>query len=190
MSRVRGSIVIDRPVEEVFAAVADQTNEPHYNPAVTASRQVTDGPVGVGTHFRATVLSRGRPTEVDIEVTRFEPPRLLASRSVMAGSTAVGQLHLEPIGGGTRFSWTGRSPWPDRLGSSGPSSPSSADVRSGPSGPGSTNSWRTAGARRPTREGAVTVGETEAGPTCAGDARRRMRPRRTAPASWLAPNSR
>jgi hypothetical protein len=105
MARVTGSIVIDRPVEEVFDAVADQTNEPRYNASMTASRQVTAGPIDVGTHFLATILSRGRPMEVDIEVTRHERPRVLGTRSVMAGSTAVGELRLEPVASGTRFSW-------------------------------------------------------------------------------------
>jgi hypothetical protein len=95
MARVTGSIVIGRPIEGVFAAVADQTNEPRYNPSMTASRQVTDGPIGI----------RGRPTEVDIEVTRYERPSVLGTRSVMAGSTAVGELRLEPVASGTRFSW-------------------------------------------------------------------------------------
>jgi hypothetical protein len=105
MARVTGSIVIGRPIEEVFDAVADQTNEPRYNPSMTASRQVTDGPIGVGTHFLATILIRGRPTEVDIEVTRYERPSVLGTRSVMAGSTVVGELRLEPVASGTRFSW-------------------------------------------------------------------------------------
>jgi hypothetical protein len=59
----------------------------------------------VGTHFLATILIRGRPTEVDIEVTRYERPSVLGTRSVMAGSTAVGELRLEPVASGTRFSW-------------------------------------------------------------------------------------
>ena len=105
MAHVTGSIVIDRPVEEVFDAVADQTNEPHYNPSMTASRRVTAGPTDVGTHFLATILSRGRPMEVDIEVTRYERPQLLGTCSVMAGSRAVGELRLEPVASGTRFSW-------------------------------------------------------------------------------------
>ena len=105
MPRVTGSILIDRPVEEVFDVVADQTLEPSYNPSMTASRQVTDGPVGVGTHFLATVLVRGRPTDVDIEVTRFERPHVLGSRSTMAGSTVVGEVRMGPVATGTRFSW-------------------------------------------------------------------------------------
>jgi len=61
MARVTGSIVIGRSIEGVFDAVANQTNEPRYNPSMTASRQVTDGPIGVGTHFLATILIRGDP---------------------------------------------------------------------------------------------------------------------------------
>lgn len=105
MARVTGSIVIDRPIEKVFDAVADQTNETRYNPSMMSSRRVTDGPIGVGTHFLATILIRGRPTEVDIEVTRYERPTVLGSRSVMAGSTVVGETRLEPVASGTRFSW-------------------------------------------------------------------------------------
>lgn len=105
MARVAGSIVIGRSIEQVFDAVADQTNEPRYNLAMTASRRVTDGPIGVGTHFLATILIRGRPMEVDIEVTRFERPSVLGSRSVMVGSTVVGELRFEPVASGTRFSW-------------------------------------------------------------------------------------
>lgn len=73
MARVRGSIDIACPVGEVFDVVADQTNEPLYNPAMTASRRLTDGPIGVGTRFRSTVLTRGKPLDVEIE-TRFRAP--------------------------------------------------------------------------------------------------------------------
>jgi hypothetical protein len=74
MARVRGSIDIDRPVDEVFDVVAEETNEPLYNPAMTAARRIDDGPIGVGTRFLATVLTRGKPHEVEIEVTGFERP--------------------------------------------------------------------------------------------------------------------
>lgn len=105
MARVRGSIIIDRPVQVVFDAVADQTSEPRYNPSMTSSHQVTPGPIGVGTHFLATIISRGKGVDVDIEVTDFEPPHVFGSRSVMAGSTVVGRVRCDPVGPGTRFSW-------------------------------------------------------------------------------------
>jgi carbon monoxide dehydrogenase subunit G len=106
MARVRGSIDIDRPIDEVFDVVADQTNEPRYNPAMTASHRLDpDGPVGVGSRFRATVLSRGKPQQVEIEITGFERPSEMASRSVMGRSTVTGRLRFDPVASGTRLSW-------------------------------------------------------------------------------------
>jgi hypothetical protein len=45
MSRVRGSLDIARPVDEVFDFVADQRNEPSYNPNMTASTKLTTAPL-------------------------------------------------------------------------------------------------------------------------------------------------
>ena len=87
MSRVRGSLDIARPVEVVFDVVADQRNEPSYNPTMTAATKVTDGPIGVGTRFDATVMSRGTPRPVTIEYTSFERPHRIDSHSVMDGAT-------------------------------------------------------------------------------------------------------
>ena len=105
MTRVRGSIEIDRPVEEVFDCVADQRNEVFYNPKMTESVKLTEGPIGVGTRFRATVLSRGKPLQITTECTGFERPHRLTSRSLMAGSTVDGELRCQPVSAGTRFSW-------------------------------------------------------------------------------------
>ena len=79
MSRVRGTLDIARPVEVVFDAVADQRNEPCYNPTMTAVTKVTPGPIGGGTQFEATVISRGTPRPVTIEYTAFERPHRIAS---------------------------------------------------------------------------------------------------------------
>jgi carbon monoxide dehydrogenase subunit G len=105
MARVRGSIEIDRPIDEVFDVVADQTNEPRYNPAMTASHRLDDGPIGVGTRFRATVLARGKPQQVEIEITGFQRPSEMATRSVTGRSTITGRLRFDPLTSGTRLSW-------------------------------------------------------------------------------------
>ena len=105
MSTIHGTLDIARPVEDVFDFVADQRNEPTYNPKMTASAMLTDGPIGVGTRYAATVLSRGKPLPMTIEVTGFDRPRRIASRSVMTGATVDGYMQFEPISGGTRLSW-------------------------------------------------------------------------------------
>lgn len=105
MSRVRGSLTVARPVDEVFDTLADQRNEPRYNPRMTSCVMVTDGPVGVGSTFQATMRSRPQPFPVTIEYTRFLRPSLIASRSRMPGAVVEGQLRCEPTGDGTRLSW-------------------------------------------------------------------------------------
>jgi carbon monoxide dehydrogenase subunit G len=105
MARVRGSIDIDRPIDEVFDVVADQTNEPRYNPAMTASHRLDDGPIGVGTRFQATILTRGKPQQVEIEITGFKRPSEMATRSVTGPSTVTGRLRFDPLTSGTRLSW-------------------------------------------------------------------------------------
>ena len=105
MSRVRGSLDIARPVEVVFDAVADQRHEPRYNPHMTTSTKVTEGPIGVGTQFAATVMTRGTPQPVTTEYTGFERPHRIDSRSAMTGATVDGHIQCDPTPAGTRFSW-------------------------------------------------------------------------------------
>ncbi len=78
MVRIEGEIVINRPVEEVFDFVADERNEPRYNPEMHRAEQISDGPIGVGTRFRAETVSRDRTVEMVIEFTGYE--RLGGSR--------------------------------------------------------------------------------------------------------------
>lgn len=103
--RVVGSVDIARPPQDVFDVVADQRNEPLYNPDMTSSVKVTDGTIGVGTRFRAVAVGRGGPVDMVIEVTRFEPPHRLDSTTHMTSMDLDGGLTFEPIPSGTRMSW-------------------------------------------------------------------------------------
>jgi hypothetical protein len=105
MSRVRGALDIASAVDVVFDALADQRNEPTYNPHMTASTKVTPGPIGVGTRFEATVTTRGTPRPVTIEYTGFERPHRIDSRSVTDGATVHGHVQCDPAPTGTRLSW-------------------------------------------------------------------------------------
>lgn len=113
MARIEGEIVIARPVEEVFDFVADQRNEPRYNPDMPRSEMVTEGPIGIGTRFQAEMTTRSGPLKMLIEITAYERPRLLATRTSTSGNDTVGMLTFEPAGGGTRmrWSWDVEPPW-------------------------------------------------------------------------------
>jgi hypothetical protein len=62
MVHIEGEIVINRPVEEVFDFVADERNEPRYNTQMRRAEQLTEGPIGVGSRFRAEMLSMSADT--------------------------------------------------------------------------------------------------------------------------------
>jgi carbon monoxide dehydrogenase subunit G len=69
-----GSAVIARPIADVFAFLADGTNDPKFSPRVQSIRKTTDGPIGVGTVFESTVKDAGMKTNRRFELTEFEAP--------------------------------------------------------------------------------------------------------------------
>jgi hypothetical protein len=66
--------VIDRPIDEVFAFLADGTNDPKFSPRVKEIRKTTDGPVAVGTVFDSKVKDVGITTSRKFELTAFGAP--------------------------------------------------------------------------------------------------------------------
>ncbi len=108
MTRIAGEIVIARPVDEVFDYVADQSNEPEYNPQMVLAEKVTAGPVGKGTRFHSAVASRGRTADMLIECTGYDRPRLFATATMMRQADIDYTLTFEPVPGGTRMRWSGR----------------------------------------------------------------------------------
>jgi hypothetical protein len=108
MTRIDGEIVIHRPVDVVFDYVADQSNEPQYNPRMVRAEKITPGPVGKGTQFRSAVASRGQTPEMLIEVTRYDRPTRLASATTMQQADISYTLTFEPAASGTRMRWSGQ----------------------------------------------------------------------------------
>lgn len=107
MARIEGEITIDRPVEVVFDYVADQTNEPLYNPSMVRAEKVTAGPIGNGTRFRSAMRSVGRTAEMLIECTGYDRPRLLTSTTTMRQADFSYALRFDPVEEGTRMRWSG-----------------------------------------------------------------------------------
>jgi uncharacterized protein YndB with AHSA1/START domain len=75
MINVEDSIIIRRPVEEVFAFVADQRNAPQWQDGLVEVRRITDGPIGAGTKHTAVRKFLGRRMELTNEYIKYEPNR-------------------------------------------------------------------------------------------------------------------
>jgi len=69
------------------------------------SEKITDGPIGVGTRFGATARSGRRVLEMLIELTEYDRPRRLRSRTTMSSIDTDGGLTFAPLGRATRMSW-------------------------------------------------------------------------------------
>lgn len=106
MAEIQGEVLISRPVEEVFDFVADQRNELQYNPRMVRAAKITGGPVGEGTVFRSATRSLGRTAGMSIELTGYDRPARLASRTVMRQADIQGTLTFAPAGSGTRMRWS------------------------------------------------------------------------------------
>jgi uncharacterized protein YndB with AHSA1/START domain len=105
MTHIEGEITIARPPVEVFDFVADERNEPRFNPRMRRAEKLSTGPIGTRTRFRAEVASRGRPLEMVIEFTAYERPRRLSSWTRMSAMDIRGTLTFDAVPEGTRMRW-------------------------------------------------------------------------------------
>jgi uncharacterized membrane protein len=100
------SVVIGRPVEEVFAFATDPENDPLWQSTSLETEMTSGEPVGVGTTFRNTSKFLGRRIETAYEVTEMEPPRRQCVKIVSGPIPGSGCYLFEPAEGGTRFTQT------------------------------------------------------------------------------------
>jgi hypothetical protein len=104
---VARSVVINRPIAEVFGFVANFENEPRWMPGILESRQTSVGPIGVGTTFREVVQNLGPRMENTFAVTQYVPPRTFAIESTSGPVPFQVTYSFEPIIEGTRFTGIG-----------------------------------------------------------------------------------
>lgn len=75
------SVVVDRPIDEVWAAVIDFFNAPRIGrrEGVLAIRQTSSGPLGVGSTLSERRVILGFETKLAARVTEWDPPHAVAS---------------------------------------------------------------------------------------------------------------
>jgi uncharacterized membrane protein len=105
MVRVEDSVVVNRPIEEVFAYATDIGRFPEWSAMVQEAEQATPGPVGIGTKLRTTVQFLGRRFTSEQEVTEYVPNRIFRGRSVSGPIPFTVTSTFEEVEGGTKFTW-------------------------------------------------------------------------------------
>jgi hypothetical protein len=111
MARIEGEILIAAPVEQVFDVVADERNEPRYNPRIVRVEKTSPGPVGPGTRFTAQPRGMGAKRVMTVEVIDCERPGRLAMAIRSPYMDVDGVLTFAAAGGATQMRWS----WDMRL---------------------------------------------------------------------------
>jgi carbon monoxide dehydrogenase subunit G len=97
------TVMIRRPIEEVFGFLADFENIPKWNYAIVETHKVSQGPVGVGTIYQQ-IRSVPRRSEERFEVTAYIPPHQLEIQGQLGPFPSRLSYALAAIPEGTRVS--------------------------------------------------------------------------------------
>jgi uncharacterized protein YndB with AHSA1/START domain len=105
MPQAKHDVLINRPIEDVFAFVADGENGAKWRPGVLDIKRISDD--GVGSRYRQGVSGpMGRRVAADYEITAFEPPRRLEFQAIAGPVRPRGRHDFEAVDGGTRVTFS------------------------------------------------------------------------------------
>ena len=97
------SVEIAKPVHEVWEYLIEPENVPEWQASAVSSHQLSDGPIGVGTHLQDERRFLGRRARSEVEVTEFEPERLFTLHGISGPVRFTVRHRLERLGDGTQL---------------------------------------------------------------------------------------
>jgi uncharacterized membrane protein len=97
------SIVIRRPVHEVFDFLTHAENLPRWDSSMVECQQVGDAPVTVGTQYTGATKILGRRIDWRTEVTDFQPNVRSASKCIEGQLTFEVSYEVAAVDGGTHL---------------------------------------------------------------------------------------
>ena len=104
MIKVHHSVVIERPLAEVFAYTTDVENMSVWSSEVERAWKISEGPLGKGTTLGSEVKLLGRKIENTIEVTSFEPNTKWSLKPTSGPVSGDAEFHFESVADGTAVS--------------------------------------------------------------------------------------
>ncbi|MFC7450677.1 SRPBCC family protein [Rhodococcus daqingensis] len=99
------SVLIARPVSEVWDYLANPANWPSWESSMIECTQVTDGPIGLGTRWQGVTRVLGRRIDWVAEFTEVDAPKATAAKSLESTVKFTTTTRLEEVDGGTRFTY-------------------------------------------------------------------------------------
>jgi uncharacterized protein YndB with AHSA1/START domain len=97
------TVEIARPPAEVFPWLLEEDKVPRWTGHLRTYERLGDGALALGSRVRQVLEVSGRVIDVQLEVTRFEPPHGAETRFATNGIDVISGYALAPAGAGTRL---------------------------------------------------------------------------------------
>lgn len=105
MISVERSVDVERPVEVVFTFLSDFVHTEQWDPGTVSTTRTDAGPLGLGSRFHNVSEFRGRRTELDYEVMRFDQNEHLTFTGENKTVTATDDMALRATATGTHITY-------------------------------------------------------------------------------------
>ena len=103
MARFSHTVEIPRAPAEVFPWLLEADKVPRWTSHLETYQQLDGGALGAGSRVRQVLDVSGRRIDVELEVTRYDPPRGAETRFETNGIEVVNAYALEAAGAATRL---------------------------------------------------------------------------------------
>lgn len=101
-------LIIERPVEDVFAYLIDPSTVPDWQPDIVKQTKITEGPTRVGTLFLNLRKSLLKDFEYEREVVEYIPFKTYSYNNLDSSLKFNVKYNLEPVKNGTKIEISGK----------------------------------------------------------------------------------
>ncbi len=106
MATIKVSVLVQRPIEEVFRYIKDFDLHPEWRTSLLEAKMTSDGPVAVGSTYRYSLKVGGRKVETSGVVMEYQAPHVFAWKTTSGPFPMSGLTSCEETPDGIRVSET------------------------------------------------------------------------------------
>ncbi len=103
MAKFEINLVINRPIEEVFAFISNPENLPRWRAGTLELARTSSEPLSVGSIFKGRFTFLGRPFDGNLEIIAHEPHRRYGTKLTEGPFPLEARYALVPAGSGTHL---------------------------------------------------------------------------------------
>ena len=105
MAYYRARLDVRRPIDEVFAYLADFSNTEEWDPGVVSAKKYGGGTVTTGTRFKVVSKFLGQELPLDYQIVQYDPPSRVVLEAENENLRSVDTITFEKTARGTRLTY-------------------------------------------------------------------------------------